>query len=110
MVLIIGGSHQGKTEYAKDNFKDFRILDDLHLYIKKRLSEGIEESEILSEIKDTVREGSWVIIADELGNGVVPMEPFDRKYREVTGRILIEIAANSNEVYRVVCGLGQKIK
>jgi adenosyl cobinamide kinase/adenosyl cobinamide phosphate guanylyltransferase len=38
------------------------------------------------------------------------MEAEERIYRERTGRILEQLAAQADEVVRVVCGIGQKIK
>ena len=50
-----------------------------------------------------------VLISNELGYGVVPMDVFDRNYRETTGRVCTEIASWADAVYRVVCGIGTKI-
>lgn len=51
-----------------------------------------------------------ILITDEIGCGIVPVDPFERMYREETGRICCRIAAGSKEVWRVCCGLGQRIK
>ena len=110
MVLVVGGSYQGKTEYATSTFTDSRYFNQAHLFIKKRLEEGKSQEAILSEIGRATSEGNWVIIADEIGNGVVPMEQSDRVWRETTGRILIELAKEADEVHRVVLGIGQRIK
>ena len=40
-----------------------------------------------------------------MGNGVVPMEAFDRRYRETVGRICCNIAKQAEEVIRIVCGI-----
>ena len=50
------------------------------------------------------------IVTNELGYGVVPIEPFDRKWREKTGRICTELAAKADSVTRVVCGIGILLK
>ncbi len=110
MNLVIGGSYQGKTEYAINTFPKARFFNQAHLFIKKRLSEGRSQAEILAEILETTSDGDWVIIADEIGNGVVPMDEADRTYREVAGRILIELAKEADEVHRVILGIGQRIK
>ena len=110
MNLVIGGSYQGKTEYAINTFPNARFFNQAHLFIKKRLSEGRSQAEILAEILETTSDGDWVIIADEIGNGVVPMDEADRTYREVAGRILIELAKDADEVHRVILGIGQRIK
>ncbi len=110
MILVIGGNNQGKKDYAKTLFPDAEIWDKLHLYIKEQLEKGLSEEEIFFEIKEKNKEGQWVLIADEIGNGVVPMDLADRKWRDVSGRILIDLAKEASEVHRVVCGIGQKIK
>lgn len=51
-----------------------------------------------------------IIVTNELGYGIVPMERFDREYREKCGRICCELAKEANEVHRVVCGIGEVIK
>lgn len=51
-----------------------------------------------------------IIVSNELGYGVVPMERFDRDYRETVGRVCTCIAARSDAVTRVVCGIGTRIK
>ncbi|SDB06003.1 adenosylcobinamide kinase /adenosylcobinamide-phosphate guanylyltransferase [Pseudobutyrivibrio sp. YE44] len=110
MILIVGGSYQGKTEYARQNFPNAKYFNNLHTFIKKRLEDLKSQDEILAEIKDVISEGQWIIISDEIGNGVVPYDAFDRQWREVTGRILISLAREATEVHKVVCGIGQRIK
>ena len=51
-----------------------------------------------------------VIVTQEIGYGLVPVHAFDRRYRELTGRICTVLAANSDQVDRVVCGIGVTIK
>ncbi len=53
---------------------------------------------------------SVVIVSNELGCGVVPVERFDRMWREMVGRMCVCAAGYSDEVVRVVCGLGMKLK
>ncbi len=50
------------------------------------------------------------VTTDEIGCGIVPMEAFERDYRETDGRVCQRIAAYSEEVHRVICGLGMRIK
>ncbi len=51
-----------------------------------------------------------VIVTNELGYGIVPIDRFDREYRELDGRICTCLAARAQEVVRVVCGMGVVIK
>lgn len=111
MKLIIGGYGQGKNEYVNERFKEAAspaVFRDLHLFIRSRMLDGKDpEPEIFEYIK---KNPDCVIISDEIGNGIVPMDPFEREYRERCGRILIRIAKDAGEVVRVVCGIGQRIK
>jgi adenosyl cobinamide kinase/adenosyl cobinamide phosphate guanylyltransferase len=50
-----------------------------------------------------------IIICDDIFCGVVPMESFQRKLREKTGLTLQKIAVKS-EVYRVICGIAQRLR
>lgn len=51
-----------------------------------------------------------VVVTRELGCGIVPIDPQDRKYRETHGRICTELAKRADEVVRVICGVGMKLK
>ncbi|MGN0371423.1 MAG: bifunctional adenosylcobinamide kinase/adenosylcobinamide-phosphate guanylyltransferase [Enterocloster sp.] len=51
-----------------------------------------------------------ILVTDEIGCGIVPLEPFERRYREQTGRICCELAKRAEQVWRISCGLGQRIK
>ena len=51
-----------------------------------------------------------IFIVNEMGCGVIPMEVFDRRYRELVGRVSCDLAKEAKEVHRVVCGVGTKIK
>ena len=112
MKLVIGGYSQGKLAYVKQNMcpetGDPVILNDLHLLVRDCLSEGRCPEE---EITDFLKEHpDCIVICDEIGNGIVPPDAFEREYRERTGRILMELAKQAEEVVRVICGIGQKIK
>ena len=127
MKLIIGGYAQGKLSYVlqKYNLKKSMIWDGVipdenemqeetvvinhfHSWVKSRILNGsCPEQEILFFLE---KYPNCVIISDEIGNGIIPLEPFEREYRERTGRILVELASRAEEVERVICGMGQKIK
>ena len=51
-----------------------------------------------------------VIISNELGYGIVPIEKKDRIWRESVGRLCTCAAARADEVVRVVCGIGMILK
>ena len=51
-----------------------------------------------------------VVIAAEVGGGVVPTDPAQREAREKAGRLACLLAARADCVVRVSCGLGQVLK
>ena len=110
MRLIIGGFAQGKLNYASSHYdlQECGLINHFHEWMKERISQGgCPEEEIVKFLKE---HPDCVIISDEIGNGIVPMDAFEREYRERTGRLLVELASRAEEVVRVICGIGQKIK
>lgn len=130
MKMIIGGYAQGKTEYAKALFKDYVIIDEkeyteaariaenenviinnLHLIVRRcmKLGESLEAmKEMIDQLSTTTKD--VILISDEIGSGVIPVEKEERLYREAAGRIMTYAASKSSEVYRVTCGIGVRIK
>lgn len=132
MKLVIGGRAQGKLNYVLQHMTDenyqiydgvfpdegelfnlskkneWLIVNHFHNWVNKELKENRNpEEELEAFLKKGVR---FVIISDEIGNGIVPVDAFERDYRERTGRMLITLASQADEVVRVLCGIGQKIK
>lgn len=51
-----------------------------------------------------------ILITEEVGNGIVPMTKEDRQWRDDVGALQVELAQQADEVIRVLCKIGQKIK
>ena len=51
-----------------------------------------------------------ILVCDEVGGGIVPIEKAERDYRECVGRVLCALAKEADTVERVHCGIGQTIK
>ncbi|MDD6212561.1 MAG: bifunctional adenosylcobinamide kinase/adenosylcobinamide-phosphate guanylyltransferase [Clostridiales bacterium] len=51
-----------------------------------------------------------ILVTRELGCGLVPIDAFDRSFRENHGRLCCRLAERASEVYRVSCGVAMKIK
>ena len=115
MIFVVGGAYQGKTGYVQENYgNEYKVLEDYHLTIRSQLEAGLNPMEewenFYSEICETIGEGRLVIISCDLGSGLVPMEPFEREYREQVGRVNCLIASKASRVIRVISGIGTKIK
>ena len=126
MILVTGGAFQGKKEYVRTRFclveeemadgaecsweeiRLCRCLFHFHLLVKRMMKEGEDPSDLCEILME--ENPSLIIVTNELGCGIVPIEHFDREYREICGRICCQIAKEAKEVHRVVCGIGQVIK
>lgn len=110
MELYIGGRGQDKLNYVlktRDIGKE-QVWNKLHLWFFEKMKAGEQPEE---ELREYIRQHpDTVFISDEVGNGIVPLDPFEREYRERLGRMLTEIAAEAERVERVICGIGQRIK
>ena len=133
MELFIGGFAQGKLEYVKRSYNenqkteklfvmvidcadshykkmlletecDVLILNNLHLWVRDLLDEGMEEEKIQTTILSWIKSNpDAIVICDELGNGIVPIKKQERIWREQTGRLMIELAKQAERVERILC-------
>ena len=110
MELYIGGVAQGKKAYVlqERGIAKEEIWDDFEVWFREEL-QGKKPAE---EDARAILAGrpEIAIICDEVGNGIVPMDAFEREYREVTGRICCVLAGEAETVIRVCCGIGTAIK
>ncbi len=84
----------------------------LHLMIRRRLEAGGAAEALEKELPGQLFKArpERILLVDEIGCGIVPLDAFERTYREVTGRICCALAAEAREVWRVVAGIGMQIK
>lgn len=133
MELYIGGRAQGKLAYVVQKYPGISVYDEtglvaliksgacdvpaavignhFHLVVRTLLTQGMEQEQIWELVNRLLEKcPEAVIISDEIGSGIVPMEKEERIWREVTGRILTRIAARAVKVERIVCGIPMVIK
>ena len=67
------------------------------------------ESDDLVALADRLAEKE-IVIATEVGGGVVPLDRKQRRDREAAGRLACLLAQRADTVVRVCCGLGQVMK
>ena len=124
MEMMIGGAYQGKEALARRLYPDIHWINGtnvtraellraegvlgFHAFIRKELQAGSDLADLAAELIE--KNPDVVLVSDEVGYGVVPIDAFDRAYREIVGRICTELAAHSGKVIRVVCGVGTVIK
>lgn len=127
-ILVIGGANQGKRQWARERFPEYREVaieelverleqDKLEPYQEPVLINGFHqlmkqwlEQDYRTKVEVLEKSSGWVIISDEIGNGIVPIEKQERTWREETGRMLCRLAKEAEEVYRIYCGIPTRIK
>ncbi|WP_040950377.1 bifunctional adenosylcobinamide kinase/adenosylcobinamide-phosphate guanylyltransferase [Gorillibacterium massiliense] len=127
MELYIGGCAQGKLNYvlkqtgiSEERVVDAatysdgdvedgaRIFNHFHRWVRSQVKAGKDPEDMIARVLS--RNPHLIIISDEVGSGIVPMEAEEREYREKLGRILCKLAEKAVKVERILCGIGQKLK
>lgn len=126
MDLIIGGCHQGKTQYVMESYgygaadivngealkngdmEGKKCLNHFHLLIRRLLEKNIPIEEYLEQLFS--ENDIEVVLTDEIGCGIVPVDAFEREYRETVGRQCCILAQKAVRVKRVAVGIASTIK
>ncbi len=120
MIFITGGMAQGKSSFAAS--LGLPVIDDLEQRIKEWLAQGLDASAALeaelAEFKRAtaaysghpVYPENYTIVCAEIGCGIVPLAKEERIWREVTGRIACNLAAQADEVYKLEAGIAVRLK
>lgn len=128
-VLLDGGQIElpskgyDPEEYDMD-YSHVIIMDHTHLLIRRMLTQSHADEQqdklqekILEQLisltsagTNTREERTVVFVSDEIACGIVPMDPFERTWREVCGRVLTTLASRADRVERVTCGIVQILK
>ncbi len=69
---------------------------------------GVEPKAFLAEHKEQLKDK--IMIINDISQGVVPVDPDLRAWREAVGRAMLWMASESDQVYRVFCGMEQRLK
>lgn len=102
MIFITGPLYAGKRKYIQEalglsdaEFARIAVWD-VQEHAAERSVEALSQYEI--------------VIATEVGGGVVPVSAEDRANREAAGRLACILAERADTVVRVCCGIPQLLK
>ncbi len=126
MRMIIGGVAQGKLNFAmrkyhiaEDDVFDIEICAFEEIYNKRCINHYDSVIKALIERKENPltftenlikRNSDIIIIMNEIGNGIIPIEKDERLWREQTGKIGCRLAELSESVERMICGIAVVLK
>lgn len=95
----------------EDVMNEIICFNNMHLLVKQAVKHEIDVIDLWKKILNQFHiHNNWCVIMDEIGNGIVPIDRFEREYREKAGIFGCYIAGEADEVVRVICGIGNRIK
>lgn len=104
-ALYIGGAFQGKTALARRlHGERAAYVENLHERVRQTLEQGCDALALLPELRGKI------VVCDEVGSGIVPLDPQERAWREAVGRLCCAVADEADLVVRVWAGMPQVLK
>lgn len=107
MIFVTGPLFSGKKEYIRntlglspEEFAKRAVWD-----VQELAAESTDLPALAEELA-----AYEIVIASEIGGGVVPVDPAERAAREAAGRLACLLARRADTVIRVCCGLPQVLK
>ena len=100
MIFITGPLYSGKRTYAK-KLGGRQIAD---------VQDLAADAQDLTVLADELSARYDVVIATEIGGGVVPMDAGQRAAREAAGRLGCLLAARADIVVEMFCGIPTALK
>jgi adenosyl cobinamide kinase/adenosyl cobinamide phosphate guanylyltransferase len=87
----------------------FVVLDCLSLWVSNAIEAKLDDDRILDEAREIAsalaeREAPAVVVSNEVGLGIVPMNALARRYRDTLGRVNAAFVDAAERAYFVVAG------
>ena len=105
MKLYIGGAWQGQEELARLENPERELIPDFHEIMREHTADAQAFAEAFCQAHPDA-----VVTANEVGGGIVPLDREERAWREACGWALCVLASHADQVTRVVCGIGVRLK
>jgi adenosylcobinamide kinase/adenosylcobinamide-phosphate guanylyltransferase len=93
-----------------ENDMEVILLDCITLWLSNLLMRQESDHEIMNEVSrlmDTIKQGqtSFIFVSNEVGMGIVPVEPLGRRFRDLSGMANQKIAEAAQTVIFMVSGI-----
>jgi len=86
------------------------LVDCLTLWLSNNMmGEGTDTNQSVIDAA-RARTGATIFISNEVGEGIVPMHPVSREFRDLSGIMNQEFARASDKVYFMKFGIAQELK
>jgi|FLOH01.1.fsa_nt_gi 5,6-dimethylbenzimidazole synthase len=97
------------------NQSGFIVLDCVTLWLSNMIMKNMTRQTILERVHEFITEcknskSDIIVITNELGSGIVPLEPSARSFRDIAGQTNQILAAEFDEVVSMVSGIPVTIK
>ena len=106
MIFVTGPLFSGKQMYIQKALglsdREFRACSVRDV---QDMASGADPEILADQLAE-----NRIVIATEIGGGVVPADPAEREKREAAGRLACLLAERADTVIRVCCGLPQVLK
>ena len=99
------------TKALKDVNADATVLVDcLTLWLSNNMmGEGTDSNQSVIDAA-RARRGATIFISNEVGEGIVPMHPVSREFRDLSGIMNQQFAEAADKVYFMKFGIAQELK
>jgi adenosyl cobinamide kinase/adenosyl cobinamide phosphate guanylyltransferase len=87
----------------------FAVLDCITLWVSNEIEAGLRDDEIVDQARDIAttlakRDAPAVVVTNEVGLGIVPMNELARRYRDTLGRVNTAFVDEAERAFLVVAG------
>ena len=103
MIFITGPLYSGKRTFAQ-------TLPGHNLKMRADVQTLAADAADLSALADRLAHEYDILLATEVGGGVVPMDANERADREAAGRLACLLAARADCVVQMFCGIPTVLK
>lgn len=129
MQIVFGGAFNGKRQYVKEMLSDKKpvwhegelpesgsqltVVAGLEHWIQEQLEKQIDEETIHQSVENAVqlqKNQELILILTDINRGIVPIDPIERRLRDVTGRIYQTLFKEAEQITRIWYGIPQSIK
>lgn len=124
MILVFGGAYNGKLAYVKEKYNldeedifycnsdninlEKKVICGFHIFVKNMILENRSPLEYIKSNMDKLKDK--IIITDDIGLGIVPIEKIDRIWRDEHGKSIQYISSKSKKVIRIFLGIEKVLK